>query len=588
MGAVYGYSGGLGMECLHSGEFERYRSGDLSDGERLRVDEHLKQCAACRMQADLLAGDADSVFGNVRAAFEHRFVADNEADATRTGTGAATDAAFTVAGAPTIEGYRIVDEIHRGGQGVVYRALQTRTKREVAIKILLEGALATRSARLRFEREIELVAKLKHSNIIAIFHSGQTASGMAYCVMDYISGRRLDEHVREEALGIDSVIGLFRDICRAVSYAHQKGIIHRDLKPSNIIVDHDGTPKVLDFGLAKQLDNEGDMLSMTGQIMGTLPYMSPEQVKGNHAEVDTRTDIYALGIILYQLLTGQFPYAVDGQMADVLKNIAESAPTPPMEQWSAALGVIAKSSRRFRLSSCPIDDDVQTIILRCLAKEADRRYQSAAALADDLERYLQGEAIEAKRDSRLYVVRKFIARNKVASVVAAALVMLLSSTGMILLDFDLQVRDALAGKQRSDAAALLHAREADAAVGARLLPMMRELRMGWFLLAVQEGRLDRAAEIQRGLTATSSEWYAMDVLLADDEAAEGLTDGEPQSAVVCFAQGLRFWQAADLDAATARFNQVIQRWPQNTWLVSEARSYLSHIDSQRLKGGDDA
>jgi len=576
------------MECLHSREFECFRSGDLSDSERLRIDEHLKQCAACRMQADLLAGDADSIFGNVRAAFEHRFIEDNQVDATRTGTGAATDGSVTVDGAPTIEGYRIVDEIHRGGQGVVYRAIQTRTKREVAIKILLEGALATRSARLRFEREIELVASLKHTNIIAVFHSGQTATGMAYCVMDYISGRRLDEHVREEALGIDSVIGLFRDICRAVSYAHQKGIIHRDLKPSNIIVDHDGTPKVLDFGLAKQLDGDGDMLSMTGQIMGTLPYMSPEQVKGNHAEVDTRTDIYALGIILYQLLTGQFPYAVEGQMADVLKNIAESAPTPPMEQWSAALGVIAKSSRRFRLSSCPIDDDVQTIILRCLAKEADRRYQSASALADDLERYLQGEAIEAKRDSRLYVVRKFIVRNKVASVVAAALMMLLSSTGMIVFDFDLRAREALAGKQRSDAAAIVHAREADAAVGAQLLPMIRELRMGWFLLAVQEGRLDRAAEIQQGFTKTSAERHAMDVVLADDDAALNLIEGEPQSAAVCFAQGLRLWQAQNFDAATVRLRQVIEKWPQHAWLVHEARSYLSEIESRRKVGGNDA
>ena len=191
----------------------------------------------------------------------------------------------------TIEGYDIIRELHRGGQGIVYEAVQKSTKRKVAIKVLLEGGFASSSARRRFQREITLAAGLKHPNIIAIFDSGETPDGHQFCVMDYVRGRSIRDYVRENKLPLEDTLKLFSSVCAAAHFANQKGVVHRDLKPSNILVDSDGVPRVLDFGLAKQLAGGTESLvSMTGQVMGTLQYMSPEQTRGNPDEIDARSD----------------------------------------------------------------------------------------------------------------------------------------------------------------------------------------------------------------------------------------------------------------------------------------------------------
>ena len=334
---------------------------------------------------------------------------------------------------PVIEGYEIVRELSRGGQGVVYQGIQTGTKRKVAIKILLAGEHASESSRRRFEREIELVAQLKHPNIITIFQSGTTPDGRQFAVMDYVRGVPLTDYVREKKPTLEEALELLATVCDAVQYAHQKGVIHRDLKPSNILVDADGQPKVLDFGLAKQLLMTTDtMLTISDQVVGTLPYMSPEQARGNPDEIDTRTDVYALGVIGYLMLTGKHPYPVVGAMADILRHIAETEPTPPSRAWTSDSGVSQRATwRKLRVGSCPIDDEVQTVLLKALSKECERRYQRAMDLARDLRHYLADEPIEAKRDSLLYRVRKAAVRRWRSFATTAAVAALMIVVAML-------------------------------------------------------------------------------------------------------------------------------------------------------------
>lgn len=330
----------------------------------------------------------------------------------------------TAPASPNISGYEITQELGRGGQGVVYRATQKTTKREVAVKVLIQGPYASKAAQKRFGREIELVAQLRHPNIISIFHSGTTSDGHPFYVMDYVQGMPLQEYVRSRNLALEETLELFSTVCEAVQHAHQKGVIHRDLKPTNIVVDGNGTPRILDFGLAKPLSAPArSLISLSQEIVGTLPYMSPEQAASSSDEIDTRTDVYSLGVILYELLTGHRPYPVDGPIADVLRHISETQPTPPSRGWTRDAGVTRRATRRLHAGECPIDREIETITFKALAKERERRYQSAGELARDIRHYLHGEPIEARGDSLAYVLWKQ-SRRYFRQTPAAALLLL--------------------------------------------------------------------------------------------------------------------------------------------------------------------
>jgi len=277
----------------------------------------------------------------------------------------------------------------------------------VAIKMMREGVFASRSDRARFDREVKVLARLNHPNIVTILDSG-TGKGGQHLVMDYIVGTPLDEYIQSpNAPGsINETLQLFKKICSAVSAAHLAGIIHRDLKPNNILVDSVGEPHILDFGLARVRlsDSDASRMTMTGQFIGSMPWASPEQAEGMPDKIDVRTDVYSLGVILYQILTGGFPYEVTGPMGDVLDRIMRTEPRKP------------STLRR------QINNEVDTIVLKCLSKERERRYQSAGELARDVQHYLSGQPIEAKRDSIGYLMRKQLMRHKVPVAVGVGFV----------------------------------------------------------------------------------------------------------------------------------------------------------------------
>ncbi len=329
--------------------------------------------------------------------------------------------------------YRILRKLGEGGMGIVYEAEQADPRRHVALKVVRGGRYVDANTIRLFRREAETLARLRHPHIGAIYESGHTEDGQHYFAMELVLGDRLDAFLarRPKAVTHDELrfrLALFRRIADAVHYAHQRGVIHRDLKPSNIIISHDpGSDssvttlsgvrlpdvKILDFGLARitEGDVQATQVTEVGVIKGTLPYMSPEQARGNAEAIDVRTDVYALGVILYEMLSGAKPYDVSrSSLIDAVRVICEEPPR--------SLRTTISGTRR-------LDPDIETVVGKALEKDADRRYASAAAMSEDVERYLASQPIMARPPSTLYQLRKFAARNRalVAGVAATFVVL---------------------------------------------------------------------------------------------------------------------------------------------------------------------
>ncbi len=439
--------------CLSDDALREFLAGNLSPDESERIESHLRTCQPCRDQRDALVNRHQSWIDLLQQAGVPRALGELQTS---------TDDSVTAI-AELIPGYRVIEEVSRGGQGIVYRATQLSTHRAVAIKVLREGPFASAEDRRRFEREIDLIAGFRHPGIVTVFDSGATSDGRPYCVMDYVEGARLDRYLKQHPLVIEAILALFVRICAAVNYAHQRGVIHRDLKPGNVLVtdadQSDGAvqPHVLDFGLAKRVSAiDQTQLTETGLVAGTLPYLAPEQTRAsNTQDVDIRSDVYSLGVMLFEALAGKYPYPVRGDLSEVLQHI-KATPASKLTSKSNLQtdDTTASTPLPTDLARLRTDrrDEIETIVHKALAKEPARRYQTVGELAADIERFLRREPIEAKRDSGWYVLRKLFERRRKTVVAGLAFVGLLTASviGLSVLYYRAQTAEAKASQRLDD------------------------------------------------------------------------------------------------------------------------------------------
>lgn len=378
--------------CPERVKLELLASGTTASDSTLK---HLESCAHCRTLLDQITAEND-LLGSAL------FAESNTNDIER------------ILEQP-IEGYTVLREIHRGGQGVVFLARQISTNRTVAIKMLLQGRFATSDQRMRFDREVELVAGLRHPGIVTLYESGSTLGGDVYFAMEYVDGTTLDSWRARVTPSAAEVAELFVQICAAVRYAHGRGIIHRDLKPGNILVGANDHPNILDFGIARVADSSATdetMATEAGQFLGTFAYAAPEQLEGAADRVDVRVDVFALGVLLYEMLCGRRPFEVGESLADLIRNRLDRIPPAPSSRASG------------------ISQDLDVICLKALSPDPERRYASAGEMEEDLRRHLDGRPILARADSPSYVLGRLIRRHKIPFA-ALATIMVLIITSLI-------------------------------------------------------------------------------------------------------------------------------------------------------------
>jgi WD40 repeat protein len=423
----------MATTCPSREQLEKLLSDQLCMDEEKSLDSHLKACGSCKKALDELTAVVDLPFGIAPASGQSSASAGRDRDnavvtrlmarpiRSQTADGDTRDRTVPrLPSAPKIDGYEILGKLGHGGMGVVYKARQLDLQRTVALKMVLAGIHAERQSLARFQAEARAVAQLQHPNIVQIYAVGE-ADGLPYLSLEFVEGGTLAQQVSGTVLSPRRAAELIEVLAGAVQYAHARGVVHRDLKPANVLLTLDGAPKIADFGLAKRLEDHSGGLTPTtaeGLAPGTPRYMSPEQLspaEGKKRIVGPASDIYALGVILYELLTGRPLYAGDSPL-DVLVRVLHEDPTPP------------------HIYRAEVPRDLETICLKCLAKDPRRRYASAKDLAADLQRYLLGQPVLAQPPSLLYRAGKFIRRNKTlvtaALAVAAALTLGIVATSI--------------------------------------------------------------------------------------------------------------------------------------------------------------
>ncbi|MCH2162515.1 MAG: serine/threonine protein kinase, partial [Phycisphaerales bacterium] len=370
-------------------------------------------------------------------------------DATVVGSQPAGGLTGTLREGDAIGPYTVVRELGEGGFGSVYLCEQIKpVKRQVAVKIIKAG-MDSKAVLARFDAERQALAVLNHPSIAKVFDAGVTENHRPYFVMEFVAGVPINEYCDDRKLDTRTRLELFAKVCDGMQHAHQKGIIHRDLKPGNILVyceeGEDPQPKIIDFGIAKATDDdltEATLVTQVGQMMGTPEYMSPEQAAGLVNEIDTRTDVYSLGVVLYELICGRLPFEPDELRArgysEIQRVICEDDPPRPSRKLStvsrradeATTEIAEARNTTIDALSSSLKRELEWIPLKALRKEPEERYASAESLGEDVRRYLKGEALEAGPETTSYRLKKTLKRHK-GPVIAAALVAIALIGGVI-------------------------------------------------------------------------------------------------------------------------------------------------------------
>lgn len=483
--------------------------------------------------------------------------------------------------------YKIIRKIGEGGMGSVYEAVQEKPRRRVALKVIRFGCASAQALR-RFELEANVLGRLQHPGIAQVYEAGTADAGQGpqpFFAMEFIEGWTLRDYVARNRLGIRQRLELMAKICDAVQHAHERGVIHRDLKPGNILVDATGQPKILDFGIARATDSDVQITTMqtdVGQLIGTVPYMSPEQIAADPHALDIRSDVYALGVITYEMLAGKLPYDVQQKMIhEAARVIREDDPIP-----------LSTVNRVFR-------GDIETIVAKTLEKDKARRYGSAAELAADIRRYLNHEPITARPPSTIYQVRKFARRNRalvggVAAVFLALLVGMIVSTSQYFAA-EAARRDAVAARDAAQ-------RDRDRAVAAE------KRAEGNFQLARQavEKYLNRVAEnpalkargletLRQQLLGTAKEFYEKFVQQRSDDPALRSDLGDAQTSLANISRLIAETDQAEAAYLKAKevFESLVLEQPTNRqYLRQLAATYadlgLLYSDTRRGKEAEAA